>query len=107
MTDYIDRKAFIEDIKAEITNLKLNGLKGTPRPCDELYDFIDRIKEQPSVDNVVPVIRCKDCDYFKEDATGINFQGYCFWWSSASPESLLAVSKDGFCNNGRKDGKRA
>lgn len=50
MTDYIDRKAFIEDIKVEITNLKLNGLKGTPRPCDELYGFIDRIKEQPAAD---------------------------------------------------------
>lgn len=56
MRDYIDREAFIEDVKTEITNLKLNGLKGTPRPCDELYGFIDRIKEQPSVDDVAPVV---------------------------------------------------
>ena len=55
MTDYIEREAFIEDIKTEITNLKLNGWKGTPRPCDELYGFIDRIKEQPAAD-VAPVV---------------------------------------------------
>lgn len=59
MTDYIERETFIEDIKTEITNLKLNGLKGTPRPCDELYGFIDRIKEQPSVDDVAPVVHGK------------------------------------------------
>ena len=54
MAEYIDREAFIEDIKTEIINLKLDGMKGTPRPCDELYSFIDRINEQPSAD-VAPV----------------------------------------------------
>lgn len=50
--DLIDRQAFIEDIKAEIVNLRLDGLKGTPRPCDELSAFIDRIEAQPGVDAV-------------------------------------------------------
>lgn len=54
MAEYIEREAFIEDIKTEITNLRMNGLKGTPRPHEELYDFIDRINEQPAVD-VAPV----------------------------------------------------
>lgn len=52
MAEYIEREAFIEDIKTEIVNLKMDGLKGTRRPCDELYDFIDRINEQPAADVV-------------------------------------------------------
>ena len=43
---------FIEDIKTEITNLAMEGLKGTPRPREELYAIIDRINEQPTVDAV-------------------------------------------------------
>ena len=40
----IDADAFIEDIKTEIINLYLDGMKGTPRPSSELYDIIDRIE---------------------------------------------------------------
>ena len=50
--DLIDRQAFIDDIKTEIVNLRLDGLKGTPRFCDELSALIDRIEEQPGVDAV-------------------------------------------------------
>lgn len=46
----IDADVFIEDLTNEATNLYLNGLKGTPRPHRELYDIIDRIQEQPSVE---------------------------------------------------------
>lgn len=46
----IDANAFVADIKTEIMNLRLDGLKGTPRPTGELYDIIDRIGEQPTVD---------------------------------------------------------
>ena len=48
----IDADAFIEDIKTENMNLYLDGMKGTPRPRSELYDIIDRINEQPTVDAV-------------------------------------------------------
>ena len=50
MSDYISKSAFIEDIKTEIVNLSMNGLKGTPRPREELYQLIERIEEQPTVD---------------------------------------------------------
>lgn len=63
MDDFIDRQAFIEDVKTEIMNLYLDGMKGTPRPRDELYDLIDRINEQPAVD-AVEVVRCKDCKHW-------------------------------------------
>lgn len=45
----ISADGFIEDIKAEIMNLYLDGRKGTPRPREELYAIIDRINEQPTV----------------------------------------------------------
>lgn len=51
----IDADFFIEDIKTEIINLYLDGLKGTPRSNEELYQIIDRINEQPTVD-AVPVV---------------------------------------------------
>ena len=56
MDDYISRQAFIEDIKTEILNLSMDGMKGTHRPHDELYGFIERIEEQASAD-VRPVVR--------------------------------------------------
>lgn len=54
MSEYIDRECFIEDIKTEISNLYMDGIKGTPRPYEELWGFIDRINEQPASD-VTPV----------------------------------------------------
>ena len=50
MSDYISKSAFIEDIKAEITNIAIDGLKGTPRSREELYQLIERIDNQPTVD---------------------------------------------------------
>lgn len=70
--DLIDRQAFIDDIKTEIVNLRLNGLKGTPRPCDELSAFIDRIEEQPGVDAVV--LPCKIGDDVYEIPSKVNFK---------------------------------
>lgn len=48
MADYIERQSFIDDIKTEIINLSMDGMKGTMMPHDELYGFIERIKEQPA-----------------------------------------------------------
>lgn len=53
----IDADAFIEDIKTEIVNLALDGLKGTPRPREELYQIIDRIGEQPTAYDVEKVVK--------------------------------------------------
>ena len=50
MSDYISKSAFIEDIKTEIVNIAMDGLKGTPRPREELYQLIERIENQPTVD---------------------------------------------------------
>lgn len=80
MDDYISRQAFIEDIKTEILNLSMDGMKGTHRPHDELYGFIERIEEQPSAD-VCPVVRgrwvekdddlyCSNCNHLIPDCAG-------------------------------------
>lgn len=86
MAEYIEREAFIEDIKTEITNLRMDSLKGTPRPHGELYDFIDRINEQPTAD-VAPVRHgfwvsniggthfCSECG---RDALHYQFDELCF-----------------------------
>lgn len=52
----IDADAFIQDITDEITNLRMNGLKGTPRPTSELYEIIDRVNEQPTAYDVDAVV---------------------------------------------------
>ena len=52
----IDADVFIQEITDEITNLRLNGLKGTPRPTSDLYAIIDRIKEQPTAYDVEKVV---------------------------------------------------
>lgn len=46
----IDADRFIEDIKCEIINQHLKGLKGTPYDTQDLLKFISRIQEQPTVD---------------------------------------------------------
>lgn len=75
MAEYIDREAFIEDIKTEIVNLSLDGMKGTPRPHDELYSFIERIEEQPAAD-VAPVVHGRWEEYGGEDF-GLHYCSVC------------------------------
>lgn len=70
----IDANAFIEDIKTEIVELWLNGLKGTPQPRDQLYDFINRIGEQPTVD-AVEVVHADWINIIQLDET--HFIGFC------------------------------
>lgn len=94
MGDYIEREAFIEDVKTEIINLSMDGLKGTRMPHDELYGFIERIKSQPAAD-VAPVVhgrwehthtsesyfiecwRCSECGFDDTELFGFNFCPNC------------------------------
>ena len=79
--EVIEVKAFLADIQTEITNLSLNGLKGTPRPIDNLLDLESRIKEQPSF-QADPVIEAEwifNADAWTWDCT--NCKG---WIGSAS-----------------------
>ena len=64
MAELIDKGAFIEDIKTEIVNLAMEGLKGTPRGRSYLYEMIGRINEQPTTTEAE--IRAKAIDKFAE-----------------------------------------
>lgn len=96
MAELIDRQAFIEDIKTEIMNLYLDGMKGTPRPRDELYDLIARINEQPGVDGV-EVVRCKDCARCEPIQSGIS--GI---WSYDCTFHDMEVNADDYCSYGER-----
>lgn len=98
MAEYIEREAFIQDIQTEIINLSMDGMKGTRMPHDELYSFIDRIKEQPSAD-VVPVVRCKECEFH-------TFLGKCKVHSQEpdqyGPGHDVTMAPDDFCSYGKR-----
>lgn len=53
---FIDADEFIEDLKTEALNLAMDGMKGTPRPRQHLYEMIDRIEEQPTAYDVDKVV---------------------------------------------------
>lgn len=91
--EYIEREAFIEDIKTEISNLHLNGWKGTPIPHDELYSFIDRINEQPAAD-VAEVVRCGECERRSKSAD-LTDTVYCPWLKQQ-------MRKTDFCSYGER-----
>ena len=76
----IDADAFIEDIKTEIVNLAMDGMKGTPRPREELYQIIDRISEQPTaydVEKVVEQIKEKKCTKCRNRRKATDNKEYC------------------------------
>lgn len=72
----IDADAFIEDIKTEIVNLAMDGMKGTPRSREELYQIIERIGEQPTAYDVEAKVaelekRANDNDRCADRLSGI------------------------------------
>lgn len=96
MAEYIDREVFIEDLKTEITNLRMDGLKGTRMPHDELYGFIERINAQPAAD-VVPVVRCKECAY--------QIDGHCENenMNQGMTPTWISVEPDWYCCHGAQN----
>ena len=67
----------------ELIVIEYGGIKFVPK------EFID---EAPTVD-AVPVVRCKDCTYYKESYEGV----FCSSTGAGMPE-------DGYCSDGeRKD----
>ena len=100
MSDLISKSALIEDIETEIINLKMNGLKGTPRPCEELYQFIERIKEQPTVE-AKPVVKGEwiDKGWDGDFSWKIDGRGNCWKVEECSicGHKLCGSAKTNFC----------
>ena len=60
---YIDRDALINDFESDLIIRMFDNLKGTSRPKTiDIADVIKRIEDFPTED-VVEVVRCKDCKY--------------------------------------------
>ena len=75
MSDYIDRQDVI-DILVERFNSYVDFVElGTPIK-NELLEVVQRTKAIPSAD-VVPVVRCKDCEFYTEDERWCRRLGLC------------------------------
>lgn len=61
-------------------------------------DALENLKNAPTVD-AVPVVRCKDCKYFKSGYNGVDMWEWC-------KNNHIDVCKDWFCKSGvRKEGR--
>lgn len=74
----IDADLMIDELKQEIVELELNGMKGTPAYTSDLRSMIDRLEDEdqaPTVD-AVPVVLCRECVMWKKyEKTAV--YGYC------------------------------
>ena len=106
MAEYIEREALQADIRESY--LKLHEIYETLRYererdiCSgELGTFCEvlmRIKDFPAAD-VDPVVRCRDCKHWSDDAVGDECQ--CMYW-----KGLFDYCKpDDFCSYGERKGE--
>lgn len=64
--------------------------KDTTSTIEECAEFLEIIEKQPTVD-AVPVIRCKDCDYYTAEERWCRRLGLCG-----------AFGEDDFCCHGER-----
>lgn len=88
MADYIEKKDAYKAIEE-----CWEGSCGEYDASVIIHDTIEALDSIPSTD-VQPVVRCKDCEYYRE-----NKHGYCSFFD----EKFMPF--DGYCSNGvRMDG---
>ena len=85
MAEYIEREALLEDIQAAVEN---EGMGSMVAGALKRY-----VKRAPAAD-VVSVVRCKDCKYFRLNDENVS---YC-----SNPFGLDDPEPNGFCNYGRE-----
>ena len=92
MTEYIEREAISEEIRKYYYKNPPNFSywKGFDRGLDRAQRAI---LDAPAAD-VVPVVRCQDCEYFRLNDENVP---YCL-----NPFGLDDPEPNGFCNYGRK-----
>ena len=86
MTDYIEREALLCEIERREALMVGDKLVSV----DAMKSFI---KNRPAAD-VVEVVRCEDCEYFRLNDENVP---YCL-----NPFGLDDPEPNGFCNYGRK-----
>ena len=92
MTEYIEREAISEEIRKYYYKNPPNFSYG--EGFDRGLDRAQRaILDAPAAD-VAPVVRCKDCEYFRLNDENVP---YCL-----NPFGLDDPEPNGFCNYGRE-----
>lgn len=96
MAEYIDRELLLNDLETSIVVSGRNDV--VPLELRGVHKVIDRIKSMPTED-VVPVVRCKDCKHYK-DSTQVKGFKKCAY--SSTTETDFLVMPDDFCNYGER-----
>lgn len=95
---YIDRDALINDFESDLIIRMFDNLKGTPRPKTiNIADVIKRIEDFPTED-VVEVVRCKDCKYNNTIACPT-------YIDNMNGDATQILSGSDYCSRGERKGK--
>ena len=90
MAEYIEREALMRRIK-EIHCTECDNYHGVRCRACWVDDTLDYIDSEPAAD-VVQVVRCQDCEYFRLNDENVP---YC-----SNPFGLDDPEPNGFCNYG-------
>ncbi len=89
MTDLISRQAAIEHIKKRLYETALNNETEYPYYEEMADNRVDVwMNELPTID-AVPVVRCKDCKWWREETDHT-----CRKWGGASPRNANSYCDD-------------
>ena len=95
---YINRDALINDLESDLIIRMFDNLKGTPRPKTiDIADVIKRIEDFPTED-VVEVVRCKDCKYNNTIACPT-------YIDNMNGDATQILSGSDYCSRGERRGK--
>ena len=91
MAEYIDRRRLFNAL-ADYRNIPHDWDGGIAQPCEDALAFIENAPEE----DVVPVVRCKDCKHYHDFETHFDCNLLC---------GMDDVQPNDFCSYGeRKDG---
>lgn len=95
---YIDRDALINNFESDLIIRMFDNLKGTSRPKTiDIADVIKRI-EDFSTEDVVEVVRCKDCKYNNTIACPT-------YIDNMNGDATQILSGSDYCSRGERRGK--
>ena len=95
---YIDRDALINDFESDLIIRMFHSLNGTPKPRTmDIADVIKRIEDFPTED-VVEVVRCKDCKYNNTIACPT-------YIDNMNGDATQILSGSDYCSRGERRGK--
>lgn len=70
MAEHIEREVAIRCVANQCVDGKMWGNEETEGTLVDAYELMDDLSDIPSAD-VAPVVRCKDCANFRQNASGV------------------------------------